>query len=305
MLVIALSFLAITLILALIIGLIAPQLISVFATIFATLPELFEMVENWILNYESIFPQFAELIQEVDIDWQDLSSQVLNVVNNFGSNLVETMVSTIGSVFGFIVNLFLAFIISIYILLSKEKLVAQFKRLSHAYLPMKLDQNIRYVFRVVNDSFKNFLVGETIEAAILGSLVALSMWIFQFPYAGMIGALTGVTAYIPYVGAYISAGVGFLLILVESPFQALLFLVLIVVIQQIESNVIYPRVVGQSIGLSGLWVIVGVTIGGGLWGVWGMLIGVPISSALYRLIKDNVTKREKLKKATSRDKTIF
>lgn len=288
-----LGFIVIAFILVFVISLIAPQLISVFMTIVETAPKLFEMVEGWIVEYEEFFPQIAEAIQGADIDWQGITSRVLNVMNNFTGNVIGTTVSTIGSVFSFIVNIFLAFIISIYILLSKEKLAEQFKRLSCAYLPERFDRGLRYVISVVNDSFRNFLVGESIEAVILGSLVALGMWIFRFPYAGMIGALTGVTAYIPYVGAYISASVGFLLILVESPLQAVFFLILIMAIQQIEGNVIYPRVVGQTIGLSGLWVIVGVTIGGGLWGVTGMLIGVPISSAIYRLLKDNVVKRER------------
>lgn len=289
------GFIVILLILVFVVSLIAPQLISVIATIIETIPELFTMVENWIVDYEDLFPQVAEFVQEADIDWQGIASQVLNVMNNFTGNIIETTVSTLGSVFSFIINIFLAFVISIYILLTKEKLSVQFKRLSRAFLPERIDQRVRYVTLVVNDSFRNFLVGETIEAVILGSMVAIGMWIFRFPYAGMIGALTGVTAYIPFVGAYISASVGFLLILVESPIQAVLFLVLIIVIQQIEGNVIYPRVVGQSIGLSGLWVIVGVTIGGGLWGVLGMLFGVPISSALYRILKDNVILRENRK----------
>ena len=289
------GFVVIIFILVFVVSLIAPQLISVIMTIIETIPELFSMVETWIVEYEDLFPQVAEMVQEADIDWQGIATQVLNFVNNFTGNIIETTVATLGSIFSFIVNIFIAFIISIYILLTKEKLAEQFKRLLRAYLPKRMDKGIRYVAHVVNDSFKNFLVGETIEAVILGSLVAIGMWIFRFPYAGMIGALTGVTAYIPYIGAYISASVGFLLILVESPLQAVFFLVMIIAIQQIEGNVIYPRVVGQSIGLSGLWVIVGVTIGGGLWGVLGMLIGVPISSALYRLLKDNVVMREKRK----------
>ncbi|NMA90942.1 MAG: AI-2E family transporter [Amphibacillus sp.] len=289
------SFIVVLFIIVFVISLIAPQLISVFATMIEKAPELFTMVENWILQYNDLFPQLADFVQDVDIDWQGFASQFLNMINNFTGNVIETTVSTIGSVFNFIVNIFLAIIISIYILLTKEKLAGQFKRVSNAFLPERLDQNLRYLLSVLNESFSSFFVGETIEAVILGSMVALGMWIFRFPYAGMIGALTGVTAYIPFVGAYISASVGFLLILVESPIRALLFLVLIIVIQQIEGNIIYPRVVGQSIGLSGLWVIVGITIGGGLWGVPGMLFGVPISSAIYRLIKDNVVLKEKYK----------
>lgn len=292
---ILLGFIVVVFILFFVIGLIVPQLISVFVTIIETIPALYRMVEEWVIEYEDLFPQIASVVQEADINWQEITSRILNFVNNFTGDVIETAVSTLGSVFGFIVNLFLAFMISIYILLTKETLGWQFKRVSRAYLPERIDQRLRYVMSIINDSFSNFIVGETIEAAILGIMVAVGMWIFQLPYAGMVGALTGVTAYIPYVGAYFSGAVGFLLILVESPIQAVIFLILIICIQQIESNIIYPRVVGQSIGLPGLWVLVGVTIGGGLWGVWGMLLGVPISSALYRLLKDNVRDREKKK----------
>lgn len=292
------GFTIVLVILIFVISLIIPQLISVFVTMIETAPVFFTMVEEWFIEYEDIFPQVASFVQEADIDWQSIATQTFNILNSFTGNVIEATVSTIGSVFGFFVNIFLAFIISIYMLLSKERLGRQFQRLSEAYLPKRINQTMRYVARVFDESFRSFIVGETIEAVILGSMVTIGMWIFQLPYAGMIGALTGVMAYIPYVGAYFSAAVGVLLLLVESPIQALIFLILIVVIQQIESNLIYPRVVGKSIGLPGLWVLVGVTIGGGLWGIWGMLVGVPISSAIYQLLKDQVNFRER-RKATS------
>ncbi|WP_440895580.1 AI-2E family transporter [Amphibacillus sp. Q70] len=278
-----------------VVGLITPQLISVFITIVEATPVVFNMVQDWILEYEDIFPQIAAAVEEIDIDWQGIASNVLDFMNNFTGNVIEMTVSTVGSVFSFIVNLFLSLMIAIYVLLTKETLAKQFKRLTQTFLPKQTVKRLTYVSRVIDQSFSSFISGEVIEAVILGTMVAVGMWIFQFPYAGMVGALTGVTAFIPILGAYLSGAVGFILILVHSPVQAIGFIIFIIIVQQIEGNIFYPKVVGKSIGLPSLWVLVGVTIGGGLWGIWGMLLGVPIASALYRLLKDSVRAREKRK----------
>lgn len=290
---ISLAMIVIIFVIFFVVGLITPQLISVFITIVEATPELFKMIQEWILEYEDIFPQIAEFVEEIDIDWQGIASNVLDFMNNFTGNVIETTVSTVGSVFSFIVNLFLSLMIAIYVLLTKETLAKQFKRLTQTFLPKRIEQRLTYLCRVVDQSFSSFISGEVIEAVVLGTMVAVGMWIFRFPYAGMVGALTGVTAFIPILGAYLSGAVGFILILVQSPVQAIGFIIFIVIVQQIEGNIFYPKVVGKSIGLPSLWVLVGVTIGGGFWGIWGMLLGVPVASALYRLLKDSVRAREK------------
>ena len=148
-----------------------------------------------------------------------------------------------------------------------------------------------HTLQVIKESFESFIVGQCKEAVILGVLCTLGMWIFRFPYASMIGALIGFTALIPVAGAYIGAAVGAVMILTESPFKALLFIVFIVVLQQLEGNLIYPKVVGESIGLPGLWVLAAVTIGGGVMGIPGMLIGVPLVAAIYKLVGEDMDER--------------
>ena len=147
------------------------------------------------------------------------------------------------------------------------------------------------MLNTLNDSFHRFIVGQCTEAVILGGLCMIGMWIFRFPYAVMVGVLIGFSALIPFAGAYIGAGVGAFMILTESPLQALLFLVFIVVLQQLEGNLVYPKVVGSSIGLPGIWVLAAITIGGGLMGVLGMLLAVPLLATVYKLIQADVRKR--------------
>ena len=160
-----------------------------------------------------------------------------------------------------------------------------------AYIKPHTRETISYVLDTANKSFSSFIVGQCTEAVILGTLCTVGMLIFRFPYAAMTGTVVGVTALIPIVGAYIGAVVGGFMIFTQDPIQALLFLVFLVVLQQLEGNLIYPRVVGTSIGLPGIWVLAAVTIGGGAAGISGMLLGVPLAATLYRLLNDSVDRR--------------
>lgn len=211
------------------------------------------------------------------------------VLSGFGG-VMSSVVSVVGSVISSVVTVAVALIFSIYLLTGKEKLISQSKRMISTYLP-KADKKIFYVLNTLNDSFHRFIVGQCTEAVILGGLCMIGMWIFRFPYAVMVGVLIGFTALIPIAGAYIGAGVGAFMILTESPLQALLFLVFIVVLQQLEGNLVYPKVVGSSIGLPGIWVLAAITIGGGLMGVLGMLLAVPLLATVYKLIQADVRKR--------------
>ena len=177
-----------------------------------------------------------------------------------------------------------------YVLLDKEKLGRQTKCLIRTYVP-RASERIFYVTRVVDESFHSFIVGQCIEAVILGILCIIGMLIFQFPYAVMIGVFIGFTALIPIAGAYIGAAVGAIMILTVSPLQAVQFLIFIVVLQQLEGNLIYPKVVGESIGLPGIWVLTAITVGGGVLGIGGMLIAVPLFATGYRLLKEDVIRR--------------
>ena len=177
-------------------------------------------------------------------------------------------------------------------LIDKEKFFSQTKRVCKSYLSEKHFDKVSHVSAVVNNSFRRYIVGQFTEAIILGVLCSVGMLVFGFPYAGMIGTLIGFTALIPVAGAYIGAGVGAVMILTVSPLKALLFLVFILVLQQLEGNLIYPKVVGNSLGLPALWVLAAVTVGGALAGVLGMLLGVPIAAAAYQLVREDLHRRE-------------
>ena len=285
---ILIAIILIVLVLVFISNLVIPQLVSVFGRFIEVIPQLANQIKDWVIENEDVFPPLAEVVETTEFDWQSLVSNTLNFVNRFTSNVLGTALSTVSSALGIIFNSFMSLMIALFVLMSKETLGRQFKVTLNTYLPKKVYETILYVLEVTDHSFRHFITGEVIEALILGSMVTIGMWIFRFPYASMVGALTGVTALIPVLGAYISGAVGFLLILVESPVQAAFFLIFVVIVQQLEGNLIYPRVVGNSIGLPGLWVLVSITIGGGLMGIWGMLIAVPLASTLYKLVRNDV-----------------
>lgn len=280
-----LSMLAIV---ALIVWLVLPQLIDCIMLIINILPgtieKLLAQIEKLNILPEDIF-NFLE-----GIDWKSQIGKILEGVTNGVGSVMETVFKAVSSVFSGVVTALLAIIFALYLLLGRDRLAGQFRRLMHRYLRPRWFDKVMYFLGILNDSFHKFIVGQCIEAVVLGLLCTIGMSIFRFPYATMIGALVAFTALIPVAGAYIGAGVGAFMILTVSPMQALLFLVFIVVLQQLEGNIIYPRVVGSSIGLPGIWVLAAVTIGGGIMGVVGMLLGVPLVAALYRILREDLQK---------------
>lgn len=226
-------------------------------------------------------------LSDISTTLSDYSRQFLNQVLSVLTGVL-TSVSTIAST---VLNIFVSLVFSIYILASKEELGRQFNVLMDTYISKYAD-GIRYVFGILHLRFHGFFVGQTIEAVILGTLTTLGMFLLDFPYAATIGILVAFFSLIPIVGAYIGATIGFILIATHSVSQAFFFLIYLVILQQFEGNVIYPRVVGGSIGLPGMWVLMAITIGGALWGVLGMIVAVPIAASLYQMIKDNVAKRQ-------------
>ncbi len=224
---------------------------------------------------------------DITSTFSEYSQQILNQVLSVLTGIL-TSVSTIAST---VLNVFVSLVFSIYVLASKEQLGRQFNLLIDTYLG-KYAEKVHYVLDILHQRFHGFFVGQTLEAMILGSLTAAGMFLFSFPYAATIGILVAFTALIPVIGAYIGATISFILIATQSASQAFLFLVYLIVLQQFEGNVIYPRVVGGSIGLPGMWVLMAITIGGALWGILGMLVTVPLAASLYQIIKDNVAKRQ-------------
>ena len=245
------------------------------------------------------YPEIAQYLPnaeanlgELGADWQQLLTRVLEWLGGGWDGLMNSVVATVSGVFSGAVTLVMGFMFSFYILYGKEKLGRQARRMMRSYLKPAWCERAFYVLHVLDDSFHRYVVGQCTEAVILGTLCTLGMLIFGFPYATMIGALVGATALIPIAGAYIGAGVGAILILTVSPVEALLFLVFIVILQQLEGNIVYPRVVGSQLGLPALWVLAAITVGGNVMGIGGMLLAVPLTTAIYRLVRENVRKRE-------------
>ena len=289
-----LAFLTLIAIVVLVIWLILPQLVDCVRVIVAELPGFMEGVIDFG-EQMGIFPEDI-LAYLNEIDWQAQISKVIQWVTSGLGDVVSVVVSAVSSLFAWIVTGLLSVIFAIYLLSGKEKLSDQGKRLMKRYLPEKLNHRITYFLSVLDYCFHRYIVGQCTEAVILGLLCAIGMAILRLPYAMMIGALVAFTALIPVAGAYIGAGVGAFMILTVDPLQAVVFLIFIVVLQQLEGNLIYPKVVGSSMGLPGIWVLAAVTVGGGIAGIGGMLIGVPLAATVYRIIMDDVHSVEAIDK---------
>ena len=275
-------------IVALVVGLILPQLISCFEMIFAVLPGfLLEMTEK-IAKWDFVPPEMIAQLQSVD--WQSRIGEIITFVTSGIGSVVDVVFKTITSVVSGVITAFLGMVFSLYLLMTKDRLKSQFHRTMLRYLPEKITGRIEHVVKVMDECFHRYIVGQCTEAVILGLLCTLGMNLLRLPYPTMIGALIAFTALIPIAGAYIGAAIGAFLILMVDPFQALTFLIFIVVLQQLEGNLIYPKVVGDSIGLPGIWVLAAVTIGGGVAGIMGMLLGVPLAATIYRLVREDVNK---------------
>lgn len=290
-----LSILIVAGILILVIQLVVPELVRAFGLIAEMAPEYFEKLGIWILGYLETFPDIERSIQNaienLSINWEELFRNLLGYATSGVSGIVNSTLSFVIFLVGGVINFVIALIFALYILISKEKLLTQVKKICRAYLNDKMRKKIEDICYIANDTFSSFIIGQVTEAVILGGLCAAGMLLLRFPYAAMTGAFIGVTALIPIVGAYLGAGVGAFMILTEDPMQAVLFLVFIVILQQLEGNIIYPKVVGSSIGLPGLWVLAAVTIGGGLSGILGMLLSVPVAATVYKLVRKDVNER--------------
>ena len=248
------------------------------------------MINNYSKN--NLLPQnISDMLSS--INWQSKIQQIFSFVNTGVGNFLNVIVATVTSVFSGVVTGFLGVIFAIYLLLGKEKLGKQADKVLKRYLKTSWYNKTMYVLSVINDCFHRYIVGQCIEAVIIGILCTIGMLLLRLPYATMIGSLIGFTALIPVAGAYIGAIVGAFMILMISPVQALIFLVFLVILQQLEGNLIYPKVVGTSLGLPAIWVLAAVTVGGGMLGVIGMWLGVPIAAVCYRLLREDVNKNSK------------
>ena len=286
-----LAFLSLAGIIALIINLVLPELINCIASFIRLIPGALQTVVD-IVGEEQILQMFPEL--QKGFDFSSISSQVEQLIKTVLGGVggaVGSIMNVVTSAVSVVVNVVIGLIFSLYVLLDKEGLGRRCKTLISTYFS-KASDKIFYVAKVLDESFHSFIVGQCLEAVVLGTLCVIGMLIFRFPYAVMIGVFIGFTALIPVAGAYIGAAVGAIMILTVSPIQAVEFLIFIVVLQQLEGNLIYPKVVGKTIGLPGIWVLTAVTVGGGVLGVGGMLLAVPLFAAGYRLIREDISRRK-------------
>lgn len=281
-----------------IVGLVIPELINAVKIIIQSAVDLFGKIGDTTAEALVSKLPFGEMLYNnilanYNIDWDKIGSTLQTWITEQGGNIMNTAVGTVSTLVSAVANFIIALIFAIYILISKEKLEKQATRLIKAWIPAKIGDRVLHTFDVGVGIFRNFVSGQTLEAIILGTLCMVGMLILKIPYAPMVGALVGVTAYIPVVGAFAGTAIGAFMILTVSPTKALVFVIYLLILQQIEGNIIYPKVMGDKINLPAIWVLAAVTIGGGVAGPLGMLLGVPVTSTIYVLIREETEKREK------------
>ncbi|GAA6396383.1 AI-2E family transporter [Solibaculum mannosilyticum] len=276
--------------------LIVPELGRTFQSLVNAIPPFLENLQKWSNDMFQQYPDVINWLQNIELDWQS----IVQMLQNSAGDVLSSTVTVASSVVGGIVNFFLGIIFAFYVLVQKEKLGRQGRKLLYACLPERKAEKVLSVCSLSYKTFASFLSGQCLEAVILGMLFFISMSIFQFPYALIISVLIAFMALIPIFGAIIGCVIGAFLILMIDPIRAIWFVVLFLVIQQIEGNLIYPHVVGNSVGLPSMWVLVAVTLGGSLMGFAGMLICIPLCSVVYTLASRAINKR--LSKKAARKK---
>lgn len=284
-----LTFLSLFLIIALVLFIVIPEIAKTFENLASVLPEFIKSATAWFNDMMIRFPLVEDFMTNFDTSFENIGETILNTIMVGGNSFADFTVNFVTSFLGGALNILLGLVFSIYILVDKENLGRQVRRIMYAYFPQKSVDQLMGISALISDIFQKFVTGQLTEAFILGMMFVVSMFIFGFPYAVVVGILVTITALIPIVGAFIAMFIGVFLIFVSSPTQALWFIVLFLVLQQIEGNLIYPKVVGNSIGLPAIWVLAAVVVGGGLFGILGILLAVPICSVVYVLLKRNVT----------------
>lgn len=276
-----------------IILLVLPALGESIQVLTSGIPKAFDRFLVWISGVagEAGFEEVQEYVNSLQIDWESLYEKLVGFLSKGVGGLFNSAFSVANVMISFIFTGVVALIFAIYMLFQKENLRRQLKNMARVYLPVSWNKGIMEFMSLAHDTFTSFISGQIMEAVILGTLCATGMFILRLPYALLTGVIVGVSALIPVMGAYIGACLGAFMIVTVSPFKALVFLIYLVILQQIEGNLIYPKVVGGSIGLPGIWVLASVTVGGGLFGVPGMLLGVPLSATVYKWIRKDVQTR--------------
>ena len=302
---ILITLVLIVLVLAVVVLLLIPQIQMTAESLIATLPGFFDQtvdrivrfleenpaIQQWVVENLNIQQLEAELTRLENVDWAALIQKVVSFAGNSMSTLLGGAFNAIGSVTNALINGFVSIAFAFYGLARKEILARQCRRLLYALVPEKISDEVIRIMRLTNKTFSNFISGQCLEACILGAMFAVSMLIFGMPYIPLVSVVIAITALVPIVGGFVGCFIGAFFILVDNPMQAVWFVVMFLVLQQIEGNLIYPKVVGTSIGLPGMWVLAALTVGGELAGIAGMMIMIPLASVMYALLREFTFKR--------------
>lgn len=292
---ILLTLLVISLVVAGVVMLLIPQIQDTIELLMTQLPEFFGRVEASVMEFLEERPELLELLNDnfdlQSINWSSILEKAATFISNSLTTIVNTAISAVSNIFSALFNLVISIVFAFYCLACKETLARQGRRLLYALLKERHADSVVRVMRMTNLVFSNYLAGQSLEAVILGAMFIPAMLIFRMPYIPLICVLITITALVPIVGAFVGCAFGAFFILVNDPMQAVVFVIMFLVIQQIEGNLIYPRVVGESIGLPGMWVLLAVAVGGGLFGVGGMFLMVPLAAVLYTLLREHTHAR--------------
>lgn len=293
-----LTFVLLAVLIALLVLVVVPQLAASAAGLGSSIMATALRVMDWAEEQFAAYPQIVQWLEGLTagLDWQSLAKNLWTFLTSGVGSVVTSTISATMRVFSAVSTGFISFIFAVYLLLQKEKLGRQCRRALYALLPKKGADKFVEVCALSRRIFSSFITGQCVEAVILGAMFFASMSLLRMPYALLVGCLIAVTALIPIVGAFIGCFVGAFLLLMVSPMQALIFVVLFLVLQQVEGNLIYPHVVGSSVGLPSIWVLAAVSVGGSLMGVAGMILFIPLTSVAYALFRDYVNRRLKEKK---------
>lgn len=289
---ILLSLTLLVLIVFFVLYLVIPQVVNCFVILSKDVPEMVQKAIQFLIEKSDELPALQKQLQSIDLDWGNIINKVSSGLLNGTMGVLTSATEWLSSVVGAVTNVVIGLVFALYVLACKETVGDRLNRVMKAFMKSSVYEKVVYVLNVVHECFSNFIVGQVTEAVILGTLCSLGMRILKMPYAGSIGALVGLTALIPIFGAYIGAAFGAFMIATVDLKQMIFFLIFLVILQQLEGNLIYPKVVGSSIGLPGIWVMAAIIIGSGLGGVIGMLLGVPVAATCYKLLRNATRQKE-------------
>lgn len=283
------SILLLALIVFAAVSLIIPELIRAFTILGEEIPAAIENLGKWVnRNLADTF--LADFFNTSNTDWNELFPRITSFITSGATGLLDSAFSIASTTISGITTTVVALIFAIYLLANKENLIRQFKKLTRSYNPYSLEKLGHYI-SIANKTFSSFVIGQCTDALLLGIIIGVGMAIFRLPHALLTGVIVGITAWIPIFGAWIGVIIGSFLIFTVSPIKAIIFIVMFVVVQILEENIIYTRVVGSSVGLPSIWVLAAVTVGGSLFGVFGMVFSVPLAATIYKIVKERVNER--------------